>query len=160
MYWGCCGFDGRRQGGEYVSHSSFGGSFFVYFGFPTSVIGSSSRLGLGFQSFPSFSGMGPVVGRWVSVLLHGRGLHSDVLLCRGLTLANFSSPHSSASMFNSSVFFLGLPVLLFSWVVQNLLLISCLLFGGVSVLLPVKYSSEDFAGTLLFIGGVLYTNTI
>ena len=86
VYWCCCDFGGRRRGGEGVSHSSFDGSFFVDFGFPVSAIDNSSRLGLGFESFPSFSGMGSVVGGWVSVLLHGRELHSNVFICRGFDI--------------------------------------------------------------------------
>jgi len=82
LYWCCCGFGGRRREGEGVFQSSFDGSFFVVFGFPASVIGNSFRLGLGFESFPSFSGMGTVVGRWVAELLHGREMHGDVL-CMG-----------------------------------------------------------------------------
>jgi len=82
LYWCCCGFGGRRREGEGVFQSSFDGSFFVVFGFPVSVIGNSFRLGLGFESFPSFSGMGTVVGRWVDELLHGREMHGDVL-CMG-----------------------------------------------------------------------------
>jgi len=61
-------------------------------------------------------------------------------------------------MSKSSGFFLVLSVLLVSLVPQNLLPITCLLLGGVSVLLPVKFSSEDYAVTPLFIGGVLCTN--
>ena len=76
----------------------------------------------------------------------------------GSTLTNFAWSHSSASMSKSSLFFLVLSVLLMSLVLQNLLPITCLLLGGVSVLLPVKFSSEDYAVTPLFIGGVLCTN--
>jgi len=96
--------------------------------------------------------MGSVVGGWVSVLLHGRELHSNVFICKGSTLTNFAWSHSSASMSKSSGFFLVLSVLLVSLVPQNLLPITCLLLGGVSVLLPVKFSSEDYDVTPLFIG--------
>ena len=61
----------------------FDGSFFAVLGFPVSVFCDSSRLGLGFQSLTSFSGMGFAVGKWVSVLFHERGLHSNIFICRG-----------------------------------------------------------------------------
>ena len=78
----CCS-DGRRRGGEDVFHLVFDGSFFAVLGFLVSVFCDSSRLGLGFQSLLSFSGMGFAVGKWVSVLFHERGLHSNIFICRG-----------------------------------------------------------------------------
>lgn len=83
MYRRLCCSDGRRRGGEDVFHLVFDGSFFAVLGFPVSVFCDSSRLGLGFQSLPSFSGMGFAVGKWVSVLFHERGLHSNIFICRG-----------------------------------------------------------------------------
>jgi len=72
-----------------------------------------------------------------------------------LTLASFSLFLSSAPIFKSSVFFLGLLVLPMSLAAQNLFSTSGLLLGGVSVLLLVMCSSEYFAATPCFIGGVL-----
>jgi len=142
VYWGCCGFDGRRRGGEDASHSSFGGSFFVDFGFPTSVIGSSSRLELGFQSFPSFSGTGPVVGRWVSMVLHGRGLHSDVLLCRGFDIGE---------LFFSSFFCVDVQIL---WVFPCVVCASRVIGAAKSItynMPAARWSFGAFAGEV-FIG--------
>lgn len=119
-YWCWCGFGRRRRGGEGASQSSFDGCFFVDFGFPLSVfVDFGSRLGLGLESLPSFSGLSSVVGGGLLGCAMGGRCTGMLSFVGGLTSVSFYWFPSSASMTKPSVCFLGSSVFFSSMVMPN-----------------------------------------